>query len=303
MAGKEDKAQKKTSGSILGQQSEPSNEAAPNQQPNTNGEVAVPPNPTIKEQPKSDITKETPVKFWLDAIDGGNQDEIKASIAEEIRRILKKHGIENYLTLMLFDPDMSIADTDLNRLYEAASANEKKKNILLILHSNGGNIEPAYLISKALKALSKEHFAVAVPRLAKSAATLICLGADEIHMGLTSQLGPIDPQIDGLPSLGLANALDTLADLACRFPAASEMLSGYLRTQLDLRVLGYFNRVAESAVQYGERLLAEKELAKNETARSIADRLVNHYKDHGFVIDIDEAKLLLVYAVRGSWTE
>jgi hypothetical protein len=70
------------------------------------------------------------------------------------------------------------------------------------------------------------------------------------------------------------------------------MLSGYLRTQLDLRVLGYFNRVTESAVQYGERLLEGKELSKNRTAHSVSDQLVNLYKDHGFVIDIEEAKSL-----------
>ena len=34
-----------------------------------------------------------------------------------------------------------------------------------------------------------------VPRMAKSAATMICLGANEIIMSSTSELGPIDPQI------------------------------------------------------------------------------------------------------------
>jgi ClpP class serine protease len=40
---------------------------------------------------------------------------------------------------------------------------------------------------------------VVVPDQAKSAATLIALGADEILMGPASDLGPIDPQIE-LPS-------------------------------------------------------------------------------------------------------
>lgn len=34
-----------------------------------------------------------------------------------------------------------------------------------------------------------------VPKMAKSAATMICFGADQILLGPTSELGPIDPQI------------------------------------------------------------------------------------------------------------
>jgi ClpP class serine protease len=36
---------------------------------------------------------------------------------------------------------------------------------------------------------------VIVPNIAKSAATLFALGADEILMGYLSELGPIDPQV------------------------------------------------------------------------------------------------------------
>jgi Serine dehydrogenase proteinase len=45
-------------------------------------------------------------------------------------------------------------------------------------------------------------------------ATLIAIGADEIHMGPLGQLGPIDPQIGGLPALGVSRALKTIASVA-----------------------------------------------------------------------------------------
>jgi hypothetical protein len=38
-------------------------------------------------------------------------------------------------------------------------------------------------------------FRVVVPNIAKSAATLLALGADQILMGYCSELGPIDPQV------------------------------------------------------------------------------------------------------------
>ena len=96
---------------------------------------------------------------------------------------------------------------------------------MLLLLSRGGSIEPAYQISKLCKSFASSRFIAVVPRHAKSAATLIALGADQIHMGPLGQLGPIDPQIDGLPALGVSQALKTLASVAQEFPGSAEMFS------------------------------------------------------------------------------
>ncbi|MBM6583996.1 hypothetical protein ILT44_27735 [Microvirga sp. BT689] len=231
---------------------------------------------------------------WISAVQAGDEDEIKKSVSATISNVLSKNGLQRYTTLFLFDDCNSISNYHADRIYRAASKNrDDGKDILLILQSAGGSIEPAYLISKTLKRLAKEKFSVAIPRRAKSAATLISLGADEIHMGLMSQLGPIDPQFGGLPALALGNALDVIAELTSRFPTASDMLSKYLTDNLSPRTLGYFQRVSESAVQYAERLLTSKGLPNGKTPHQVADHLVNHYKDHGFVIDIDESRELL----------
>jgi membrane-bound ClpP family serine protease len=114
------------------------------------------------------------------------------------------------------------------------------------------------LISKLCRESAVGKFIVVVPRRAKSAATLICCGADEIHMGQMSELGPIDPQIDYLPALGLKNAIQHLAELASQYPTASEMFAKYLSESLNLEHLGYYERVVKSAVQYAERLLRKR---------------------------------------------
>jgi hypothetical protein len=164
---------------------------------------------------------------------------------------------------------------------------------LLIVNSPGGRVEPAYLISKSLKSIAHKHFSVAIPRRAKSAATLLALGADQIHMGMISQLGPIDPQVRGLPVLALGNALDHIADTACKYSGASEMLTKYLIDQAPIQMLGYYERVGESAVQYAERLLSGKKLPTDTDAAKVAKHLVHHYKDHSFVIDTEESLQLL----------
>lgn len=223
-----------------------------------------------------------------------NNDElVKKEVAAHINKLINKHNLGNYKTIFLFDDRFSISQYHSNQIYEATSDNKNEKDILLILLSDGGKIEPAYLISKACKRLKKDKFLVSIPRKAKSAATLISLGADEIHMGMLSELGPIDPQFGGFPALGLSNALTRLAELACQYPDSSDMFSKYLTQNLNLRDLGYFERINESAAQYAERLLAGRDFPNSHTAKNLADHFTNHYKDHGFVIDSDEAIELL----------
>jgi hypothetical protein len=229
----------------------------------------------------------------FDAIQAGDDESAKRFAAAHLREIISRSSFKDEQILILFD-DEAISDFHADRLYAAASSDQALgKPILLILHSPGGSIEPAYLISKTLRRLSTGNFKVAIPRRAKSAATLLSLGASEIHMGMMSQLGPIDPQFAGLPALALANALDVIADVSCRFPASIEMLTKYLAEQIPIRHLGYFQRINDSAIQYAVRLLAEKAFAGSNTAESIAQHLVNYYKDHNFVIDADEARNLL----------
>jgi ClpP class serine protease len=225
--------------------------------------------------------------------DGISDDKLKSLISEHLTKLIKDSGVTGYEVIFLYDDDNSISSFHSNRIYHAVKDLNKKKNILMVVHSGGGQIEPAYLISKTCKRLSKTKFNVAIPRRAKSAATLISLGAAEIHMGLLSELGPIDPQFGGFPALGLSNAMQKIAEMSEQYPNASDMFAKYLTDNLNIRHLGLFERVNESAVQYAERLLSGKELPDTQTPETLADHFTNHYKDHGFVIDSDEATSLL----------
>lgn len=150
---------------------------------------------------------------------------------------------------------------------------------------------PAYFIAKICREYTKKGFKVAVAREAKSAATLICCGADQIHMGSLSELGPIDPQFGAVPALALKHSIEHIAQLVTEYPAARQMFSDYLSKSLNIQALGYYERVAESAKQYAERLLSTRiEVPQQtQTIEAIANRLVYTYKDHGFVIDSREA--------------
>ena len=68
------------------------------------------------------------------------------------------------------------------------------QSIDLLLQSPGGDIDVAEKLV-SLTASRCPSFRVIVAQSAKSAATLMALASDEIVMGDTSELGPIDPQV------------------------------------------------------------------------------------------------------------
>jgi len=68
------------------------------------------------------------------------------------------------------------------------------QRIALVIDSAGGKANAAY----ELATLLRRHcggFVAVVPRRAKSAATLLALGADKIFMNENAELGPLDVQI------------------------------------------------------------------------------------------------------------
>ena len=246
------------------------------------------PAPTTPEDPEHLIMEALLTQDWKQA-----EKVLRKNIPVALKNEWNASQLAGYNPLLFLDQSNEIGEEHADRIYTAICGFKQKQDILMILGSKGGRIEPAYLISKNCKAVAKSKFVVAVPRRAKSAATLLALGANEVHMGPMSELGPIDPQLGRIPALSLTNALQTIARLVTEFPGSADMFATYLQKQLDLGILGYFERISESAVQYGSRLLAGKSLPQGRTAAQLATHLVNHYKDHSFVIDKDESMELL----------
>lgn len=241
-----------------------------------------------KEVTVEDLLKNITQSLALDPVE--NADKIRNEvISKYLKQTINKHEIaQKYNILILYDQGRMIK-SDADHIYSAATKFSDRKPILLVLYSTGGMIDSAYLIGKLCREYSSDKFIVTIPRQAKSAATLICCAADEIHMGSLSELGPIDPQIDQLPALGLKSSIEHLADLISRYPKSSEMFAKYLNLSLQPIHLGYYERVAESAAQYAERLLRSHSGNLKSSPQKISNDLVYSYKDHGFVIDKSEA--------------
>jgi hypothetical protein len=57
-----------------------------------------------------------------------------------------------------------------------------------------------------------------------------------------------DPQIEGLPALGVSQALKTIDSVSELYPKSAEMFARYLRMALTVEQIGYCDRISESAV-------------------------------------------------------
>jgi hypothetical protein len=220
-----------------------------------------------------------------------NDENIQGIAQRHIAFELAKTDLEKTNNVIFLFDSASITRSDADRIYRALAEADSEKPILLVLNSRGGDVAAAYFIAKLCRESTQRLFEVAVPRQAKSAATLICCGADSIHMGSLSELGPIDPQFGSSPALAFKHSVEHIAQLAATYPAARSMFSDYLMKSLPIEAIGYYERVAASAVQYAERLLVARAEHKTsrEMAAEIATRLVYTYKDHGFAIDAREA--------------
>ena len=263
----------------------------PAEKETTIDEKPIDPTPKLK---STEAAPNTPpeshsVSFFLLDPDASD-DQIQNAVDQRISEVVEQaDGIGSYNIVVFYD-GRSIARSDANKIYRSLSNVDRTRPNLLVLRSPGGDIAAAYFIGKLCREHTDSTFEIAIPREAKSAATLICCGADVIHMGSLSELGPIDPQFNGMPVLAVKHSLEHLAEIASRHPGAKEMISDYLSKSLPVNIVGYFERAAGSAAQYAERLLSNRRSPLDAAANAeIARRLVYDYKDHGFAIDTREA--------------
>jgi len=126
---------------------------------------------------------------------GPDFDGIRLKYLERLHT-LTGHAVISYTSGWLSGkrgPDTLVVGDDVHAFMEVCRGVEEER-LDLILHSPGGEAAAAEQIVEYLRS-QFEYIRCFVPLQAKSAATMIALGCDEIVMGHHSELGPIDPQV------------------------------------------------------------------------------------------------------------
>jgi len=117
-----------------------------------------------------------------------------------------------YYSAFLTAPDVrevQVMDDDKNGFMNAIHGMDAGIGLDLILHTPGGDIAAAQSIVNYLHAkFTPAGLRVIVPQIAMSAGTMIACSARSIVMGRQSNLGPIDPQVNGLSAFNVIEEFD-----------------------------------------------------------------------------------------------
>jgi len=203
--------------------------------------------------------------------------------AQAIRAVEKEHGTrvitmihrQERRSFFGFAASRHIDLEDAQTVIAAIKDTPEDTPIDLIIHTPGGIVLAAMQIARAVEAHPAKVTAY-VPVYAMSGGTLIALAADEIVMGEFSVLGPIDPQILGLPAASIVRARDSkpVADV------------------FDLTlVLADVSEKAVAQVKRGAVELLTPRLDQS-AAETIAEKLTGGYWTHDYALTATEAKAL-----------
>ncbi len=80
---------------------------------------------------------------------------------------------------------------------------DRNKGLDLLLHTGGGSVAATESLVHYLKQMFSNNIRAIVPQIAMSAGTMLACACKSILMGKHSSIGPVDPQINGIPCVGV----------------------------------------------------------------------------------------------------
>lgn len=177
-------------------------------------------------------------------------------------------------------PNTDINDGDMSGFMNALKDMDTSKGLDLILHTPGGNPTAAESIVKYLRDKFNNDIRVIVPHMAMSAGTMIACAGKEIVMGKHSSLGPIDPQLNGIPAYDIIRMYDDAKVALHNDPKAMT----YWSLQLG-RYQPPFIYAAASAIELSSVLIREwlgscMFDASNNQDKAIIEKIVNALNEH-----------------------
>lgn len=218
----------------------------------------------------------------------------------------------------LWSPTPSLGQEDFQPFGDLLIRVPNKADIDLLLQSPGGDIDAAEKIIYMIRQKAK-GFRLIVPECAKSAATLIALGSDQVVMGITSELGPIDAQLAG-PGPGGArfqtsaqSFIDEFEEIKKEVDRTGKLSPAYfpLLEGLNLGFIRMCRNLQNRSQKFAEKWLKAHMLKGSPAkAKRAAKNLCNSKKwlSHGIAIDADQASRLGVKVLKlrqddNFWTQ
>src|SRR5262252_7448026 len=150
------------------------------------------------------VVQQSCASYWINSARNALltrfQDERKARVIAMIHR-------EETVSFFGVPVSSYISIEDSEAVLRAIRLTPPDQPIDLILHTPGGLVLAAEQIANALSD-HKGKVTVFVPHYAMSGGTLIALAANEIVMDTNAVLGPVDPQVGGMPASSIIKVIE-----------------------------------------------------------------------------------------------
>ncbi len=132
-------------------------------------------------------------------------DRVRIKYLQKLSKYTKRNIITYYSGFFknVGTADISINYEDKNGFMAVIYQMDKKRGLDLILHTLGGNVAATESLVYYLKSIFGNNIRAIIPQIAMSAGTMIACSCKSIVMGKHSNLGPIDPQLNGIPVAGV----------------------------------------------------------------------------------------------------
>ena len=167
----------------------------------------------------------------------------------------------------------------MNAFMAAVHQMKRDKGLDLILHTPGGDIAATEALVKYLWTMFDKDIRVIVPQLAMSAGTMIACSAKQIVMGKQSSLGPIDPQIMGMPAQAILEEFQMAINNIKLDPASTPLWQ-----QIVSRYHPSFLVECVQAINWSRTMvhgwLCENMFGGNPAMAATAQGIVNYLSDH-----------------------
>ena len=168
----------------------------------------------------------------------------------------------------------------------------------LLLHTRGGDVDAAEkLVTLVQATVGGGQLRIIIPDFAKSAGTLMALGADTLVMSDSSELGTIDPQIwsdDGHGNQVSQSVLCYLDAFLSHSAALSknpeDPVARLMLAKLDPATLKNFEAIRDRARNFAEDQLKRKGRNFSQIAAALLD--TTRWQSHGQMIKWQDAREL-----------
>lgn len=103
---------------------------------------------------------------------------------------------------------LDITDEDKNGFMLCVDGMDRSKGLDLFLHTPGGSVAATESLVHYLREMFGGNIRAFIPQLAMSAGTMLACSCNEIWMGKHSNIGPVDPQINGIPAYAVIQEIE-----------------------------------------------------------------------------------------------